>query len=560
MKQFVSRLQQSTRDLPAWSLWLMLVAIGIGAALRLHQFTADSSLWLDELAIANNLAERAWWNLLREPLGYAQVAPPGFIAVEKAMYELFGPNDRALRLYSLLAGIGALGAIALVGLRVGLRESAWVAPLLLALGAPFIFQSVQVKPYAGDVFFSLAIVAVALRLGSEKEWSLTWPLALGVLAPWFSFAASLTLAGVGVALLLSLERRRHLPIVALWGVSVVASLLYASSLVDRATADSMQRFWSVNGVGFPGGVSDLIPWAVEQLRAHLWSELGLRGVTYWLGIAGVGVIALWRRNRFALAIVAAPILVAFLAAVVRRYPLGGRLSHWIAALLILLVVAAAAEAAQLLRRLKRPALAPVPGMAIAALPLMTLLQAPPPYRIENVKPVLAEIARLRQPDDWLYVYSGAWHAYRYYGELSGIPGHRIVLSLCPRESLRESLAPFDAIRGQSRVWVLFTHVSAPRERALVLGYLDRIGVRRLSVSTPRRDVSTSSVVDAHLYDLSDQKRRHSVTWSTYPIAETDAPNERTICAGGMVPRRATLPRIERAGAVARDSATRPLQR
>jgi len=530
----------------------MAGAVAIGAGLRVYQFGIQSSLWLDELAMANNIAERSWSSLLREPLAYAQVAPLGFVAFEKAMFDAFGRNDLALRLYSLLAGIGSLGAIALVALRAGFRELAWVAPLLLGLGGPFIFQSAQVKPYAGDVFFSLVLLAIALRLVSVRESSRLRPMALGMLAPWFSFAASFTLAGIGLVLLLSAQRRRYLVVSAVWGLSVVAALAYATLLVDRTTLDAMQIFWSRDGVGFPTGVGDVIPWALVQFRAHLWSELGLRGVTYWLGIAGLGAIALWWRNRFALALIAAPILVALIAAAARRYPLGGRLSHWIAAFLVLFVVAAVAEAGRFLRRMRLGELVPLAGTAVAVLPLLSLLQNAPPYRVENVKPVLAEIARRREEGDWLYVHSGAWHAYRYYGHLSGIPAHRIVPSLCPRESAGESLAPFDAVRGRSRVWVLFTHVNVARERELVLSYLDRIGERRFSLGTPKPFVRASWSVETHLYDLSDRAKRQRATWNTFPISASEMPNEPTICTVGMVPRRTQLPRIERAGEVERE--------
>jgi hypothetical protein len=529
----------------------MFGAIGLGAALRLLQFASGTSLWLDELAIANNVAERSLWALLREPLAYAQVAPPGFIAFEKVMYGLFGPNDYALRLYSLLTGIGALGAVALVAVRMGLRETAWVAPLLLALGSPFIFQSAQVKPYAGDVFLALALVALALRLRAEPASPRTLPIALGVLAPWFSFAASFMLAGIGLALLLSPQRRRYLPVVALWAVSVLAALSYATMLVDRGTTANMLTFWSRNGAGFPAGLAEVIPWSLAQLRAHLWSEIGLRGVTYWLGIVGISAALLWWRNRFALVVIAAPVLAAIVAAALRRYPLGSRLSHWIAALLILLIAVAAAEGARALARARFAKLVPIPGVLVALLPLLAFTTDPPPYRVEDVKPVFAEMRRARQSGDWLYVYPGAWHAYRYYGAYTGIAPERVVFGDCSRRSLRESLAPVDALRGGARVWVLFTHVTSQDDRELVLSYLDRIGVRRSSMSLPDPYERASSSVDVHLYDLSDPQRLGTTAWQTFAASRGDVPSEPSVCSVGMVPRGA-LPRIERTGEVVRD--------
>jgi hypothetical protein len=539
--------------LPAWSLWMIVGAITLGVVLRLYQFTAGASLWLDELAIANNLADRSLWSLLTQPLAYAQVAPPGFILVEKLMYELFGANDHALRVYSLVSGIGALGAIALVAVRLGLRETAWVAPFLLALGGPFIFQSVQVKPYAGDVFLSLALVAVALRLGADPNARRGWPIALGMLAPWFSYATAFTLAGIGLALLLTPRNRRHAPVVALWGLSAAAALLYATVLVDRGTAATLHTWWSRDSFGFPTGIADIIPWSLTQIRAHLWSDVGLRGVSYWLGVVGIGAFLLWRRNRFAFAAIVGPVLAALCAALLQRYPVGGRVSQWLAALLILLVATAAAGAARALQsRAKLARLALLPGLAVAALPLVAFRNNHPPYRIEDVKPVLAAISRAHKPQDLIYVYPGAWHAFRYYGAQSGIPAARVVYGRCSARSSRDALAALDSMRGRARVWVLFSHVTKPSDRELVLGYLDRIGIRRQSVSAPTHYKSASSSVDAHLYDLSDPKRLQSASAGTYPVSQAETEFESTLCSVGMVPALANRPSNDPGGDGDRD--------
>ena len=522
-------------DLPAWSFWLIVGSIALGAFLRMRQFAADSSLWLDELALANNIAERSLATLLREPLAYSQVAPLGFVLVAKATWLLFGASDRALRFYSLVAGIGSLAAISLVSLRLGLRESAWVAPFLLALGGSFVFQSAQVKPYAGDVLFSLALVAAALRLGSEASAPRAWPAALGAVAPWFSFPAAFTLAGIGAVLLVSGQRRRLLPVVALWAASVLAAVVTAAKHVHADTFATMQLFWSRNAPGFPSALSSFVPWTLAQLREHLWSDVGLRGVTVWLGVVGLGALFLGRRTRIGFAVMTAPIVVAIVAAALHRYPFGSRVSHWVAAFLIVLIASATDAAARALRRLGLRSLTAAPGLVVAITPITTFWSAPGPYRVDHVKPVLTAIARARRPDDWLYVYHGAWHAYRYYGALSGIPPQHVVLGHCPITSLRESLASLDQIRGRARVWVLFAHVTIPRDREHLIQYLDRIGIRHETFTNPDPYVRSSSSVDAHLYDLSDVVLLQKATWQTFSLTREALPNEQVGCLFGMVP-------------------------
>ena len=54
----------------------------LGAALRLWQYAAGASLWADEANMALNIVERPLARLLG-PLDYRQVAPPGWLVLEK---------------------------------------------------------------------------------------------------------------------------------------------------------------------------------------------------------------------------------------------------------------------------------------------------------------------------------------------------------------------------------------------------------------------------------------------------------------------------------------------
>jgi hypothetical protein len=61
---------------------LFLVLLGVAA--RCLQYFSRSSLWLDEAALALNLASRPFRELFT-PLDLAQVAPWGFLAIEKGL-------------------------------------------------------------------------------------------------------------------------------------------------------------------------------------------------------------------------------------------------------------------------------------------------------------------------------------------------------------------------------------------------------------------------------------------------------------------------------------------
>src|SRR5262245_39216252 len=78
--------------------WLLLAAVVIGVALRSAQYLADTSLWLDEIALVRGILELDLRELATGSLPYDQIAPIGFLVAQKGAIHVFGPSDSALRL------------------------------------------------------------------------------------------------------------------------------------------------------------------------------------------------------------------------------------------------------------------------------------------------------------------------------------------------------------------------------------------------------------------------------------------------------------------------------
>src|SRR5205823_13917721 len=141
--------------------WITGLVVALGIVLRLRQYLAHRSLWNDEAALAFNIVHRSFGGLLR-PLDLQQGAPIGFLWVERAMVDVFGNNEYALRLFPLLAGIAAIVLFALVARRL---LSGWVVPLatfLFAVLQPLVYYSTEVKQYGVDVAVGLFVVYATL--------------------------------------------------------------------------------------------------------------------------------------------------------------------------------------------------------------------------------------------------------------------------------------------------------------------------------------------------------------------------------------------------------------
>ncbi|HYG80091.1 MAG TPA: hypothetical protein VD861_06870, partial [Pyrinomonadaceae bacterium] len=138
-----------------------------GAALRLWQYAADTSQWTDELALSKGILTLDLRQLLTAPLLFQQVAPRGFLLVEKLAVEALGPSDYALRLFPLVCSLTALAVFARLAARTLEGAAPLVAVVLFATAAPFIASGALVKQFSTDVCVAVMLWWLAFELTSR---------------------------------------------------------------------------------------------------------------------------------------------------------------------------------------------------------------------------------------------------------------------------------------------------------------------------------------------------------------------------------------------------------
>ena len=475
------------------------VALGVaGALLRLWQYFGRGTLWIDEAAIARNVASRSPAGLLH-PLDYAQIAPKGFLLFEKLAVDTLGSSDHVLRLYSILTALAALPLFYALARRVLSDHGALLAFALFAvLGRP-IYYAAEAKQYSGDIFFASLLLLLGVRILASDAAPRHW-LRLGVLgafAVWFSQPALFVLAGIGLALAVAAVKGR-IPvrwpaIVAclLWAVSGGPSIwLTQHSLGPREHA-YMRSFWEEGFWPLPPHSLRDLAWPLVNLYGLFRDPLGMPVTALGVALFVAGCVALGRRRPVQLTALAGALVVLYAASALGIFPFdttvkgfnkvaagNGRVLLFLLPGLIILVTAGLAELldspSRSVHRVGLAATALVLGAPIfyAATEL--------PYSPHDLRPVLSAMRAAKRPGDRLYVYYGGRQAFEWYRERFPFADDHVVRGGCYRPAWREYLRELDALRGTGRVWVLVVHpagINGIHEGDTIEEYLDRLAPR-----------------------------------------------------------------------------------
>lgn len=520
----------------------------IGVVLRSWAYLARAPLWLDEVLLSRNILELSIGQLLTEPLRVDQVAPRGFLLVEKLLVMGLGPDEWVLRLLPFIGGIVGLVLFRRLASRTLAGLAVPFALGLFAIAVPFLVFGAEVKQYELDATAAILLTLLAIDLidhdRSLRHMAMVG--AAGLLVIWFSQAAVLVMAGIGVGVLglwLSNRDRRLgrilLVTMPAWGVAALVAVVVGRWSMSPSTAAFMAEFWASGFLPLPFNPGKALGWLVGQAQSA-FSDLTMLRYAWpplYLLLAAIGIGALWHRRRPVAWLLAGPLLIALLAAAAHQYPFRGRLMLYLIPGLLLTIAAGADWAAQALSRWQ-----PLAGLALlgglTVPPVMATVTATPPYDIEHLPTLLSYLQDHRQPGDVVYIAPLQRIGTLYYGPRYGLTPDLWITGICnPRDS-RAYLRDLDRFRGTGRFWIISAGPRPFRRvRLAMLNYLATIGVRRDSLSLPSLTWASASL---DLFDLSDSARAHSASAETFALdpLPTDPPPG---CRPWVVPSEADLP-------------------
>jgi len=516
---------------------LLAAIIVAGAALRVRLYLIDRSLWTDEAALARNILGRSFAGLAR-PLDWAQVAPAGFLWLEKLATVLAGPGELALRAVPLVAGIATLAMFAAVARRLLTPAVAAFALVIVAFSPPLLYFSAEVKPYALDAAVSTGIVWLALEAGRAPITARRTALALaGALAPWLSQPAVFGLGAAAAFVAWPALRARRwgalrgvAPVLACWAVGAGSAVWWALHVVPRAAHDYLVSFWNADFPPIASGAVAVAAWTGRAVAGIFAFQIPAPLAWIALGLAALGLMQLGRRVAGGVLLVAGPAMLVLAASALRLYPLAGRLSLFLAPVVALAIGGGLEWLAE------HAAGHPASRGAVAALAATCVALSAASVRYvpttrEELRPVIRYVAAHRRPGDAIYVYYGAEQAFRYYAPRFGLTSAAYQVGHCARDDWRAYTAELDALRGHPRVWLVLAHPFSRAgidEQRLFLGYLAHLGRRVGGFSAPG--------AIAALYDLGDSTRAARGPAGYVPPASGDTTGVRERCFGVVAAR------------------------
>lgn len=444
------------RYLP-WPTGFVLLA----AAIELRAYAFNRSLWLDEASVALNITHRGY-RALTEPLALSQAAPIGWLWLEHAAVQAFGPHEQALRLLPVLSGLVSLLLFRRIAQQMLSRPGAAVAVALFAVSPFVLAYATEVKPYATDVTCGLLLLLGALSLqpgrGPQARHYVRWSLLGGALV-WLSNTSPLVFLGLTAALLVLRRRGPDYRAVGWLAASALPMLLslavdYRVTLKGNASNALLLAFWKTGFLPSPVALGTGLTWLEGRARAFVVDPLGLGGALPVGLLLAIGLHSLRgaRAPHRTLLVMAFPPFLA--AACVHLYPFSERLVLLLVPFALLLLAAAVDHPSALL---KYPALAiTVTLLASGAAPAARLLVHP--ARREELSTALDFVSQHHRPGDVILVDQLAQPAFAFYG-----PAHHLVQSaaftrVAAPAAGCDDQARLAALVGHRRVWLVFGHL------------------------------------------------------------------------------------------------------
>jgi len=401
-----------------WIVILLLIIISTGILISILNLLHNRSLWLDEAMLALNIVNKSYSQLLL-PLDMGQVAPIGFLYMEKLMVSLFGNQDLVLRIFPLLAFIFSIPFFFIFSKK--LFNSTLHGLLVCSffnLNQLLLSYSSMVKQYSTDIFIMLLIVVTALNYESKQSSrNLIIYAAIGIGSIWFSNISVIILFTVG---LFSLYHKwanaknilSLLFVIFLWLVSFF--IYFSFFIYKHPTQSTLVGFWGNSFLPQNIFSLDFYTFLFQKVGGLL--KISMPFGRYWIFsfiLFFSGIFHLIKERKFNyLYLLLSPIILHLIISSFKLYPFSSRLILY----MIPLVIVICTFGLLFLYHYFNEHIFKIP-ISVILLPLILnfiILSKYIPTEIEEIKKSMAYLNDNFETNDKLYIYHGAIPAFKFY--------------------------------------------------------------------------------------------------------------------------------------------------
>ena len=497
------------------------VIICIGIALRLIRYLYNTPLWFDESVIAADIINRPLTAFIHPSPDYTQTGPFSFFILSKIVIQAFGNSEYALRLVPLLFGIISLFLFYKVAREIVNPHALPVAVALFAVLDPLIYYSSELKPYSGDVMFTLLILTLTTykkeKLNVQRIFMFT---VVGAIALLSSNPSVFVLAGVGTGLFITCLKKKEwavlrgrLVVLIVWAFSFIAVyLIYTRNITaEMAQNVSIEKAFKMEDyfMPFPPRSLEHIKWYIDTFfDTFLFQDtiiyvkrVALSGIMALAFLVGSVSMFFDKKEKFYVLVF--PILLTLLAAAMHQYPFKGRQILFLAPVFLIII----SEGAEYIRsRINEK------SVIIGAVFMGLLFIYPVSWAAYHVKkPLIRSEIRLVlnyikdnwQDNDLIYVHFFAQYEMEYYLKYHPKPikfddsdyitgkgprgwyniwrknrvpeRYKEVTDQSRDDLIKEYMHDLDQMKGRQRVWILFGGDITMQN--VFLSHLDSIGKR-----------------------------------------------------------------------------------
>jgi hypothetical protein len=448
---------------------LFYIVILIGISLSLYQFFFNRSLWIDEAALALNIINRDFGGLLN-PLDYKQVAPIGFLYIEKLMTIIVGKNEFALRLFPLFSHFASIILLYIVTMRLSKnRTISLLAVALFSIDFILIRYATEVKQYSSDVLISLIIVYSTISLSFRDRRSIVIYSLVGAISIWFSNASIVILAVSALYIsYTNIYRDREYKIgvaFVIWGLSFI--IYYYLFILDHPSSQFMKSYWKAAFLPTDPLSHNFYHFLYIKIESILRYILRISG--YWVipwSITILGIVLLVKSRKIKIVYFAImPIVIHLFLSSQKLYPFETRLLLYTSPLLIIFYAKTLYYIYyHLLKKIKIP-------IYVLLIPLIIMI-----YNIynkknfggeiEDIKHGISYIDRNSGRDEDIYIYNMAQDAFKFYIDSKQFMlKNNIIFGSIHRN--HNEMYDRELLALSGKPWLLFSHVYRAEERYMI---------------------------------------------------------------------------------------------